>query len=110
MSEAVTDDQQEAFAEVGRDLLSYELETLADELHVEFTRAAQKACDADEITESDARQLANAIERADSFVDSFYQACPDAERSPEIAELLSPEEMQEITEEKAVYEKPADNE
>ena len=98
MSETVADDQEQAFAAVGRDLLSYELETIADELHVEFTRAARKARKADEITESDARQLADAIERADSFVDSFYQVCPDAERPPEIANLLSTEELQEITE------------
>ncbi|WP_323677588.1 hypothetical protein [Halorubellus sp. PRR65] len=97
MTDDSDDDQLRAFAEVGRDLLSFELETMADELYYELRKASTKARNVDRITEADARRLAHAMERADMFVDAFYDACPEADRPPAIEDLVSTEELQEIT-------------
>jgi hypothetical protein len=97
MTDDPDDDQLRAFAEVGRDLLSFELETAADDLHYEFRKASKKARNTDRITEDDARRLAGAMERADMFVDAFYDACPEADRPPAVEDLVSAEELQEIT-------------
>jgi hypothetical protein len=37
------------------------------------------------------------MERADMFVDAFYDACPEADRPPAVEDLVSAEELQEIT-------------
>lgn len=92
------DEQRRAFAAVGRELLAFELQTAADDLHVEFNRAARKAQEADRITEDDAHQLLDAIERAGRFVDSFYDACPEADRPPAVEDVLSEDELQSVFE------------
>ncbi|ELY77238.1 hypothetical protein [Natrinema gari] len=97
MTDDPDNDQVRAFAEVGRDLLSFELETAADDLYYEFRKASKKARNADRITETDARRLAHAMERADMFVDAFYDVCPEADRPPTIEDLVSVEELQQIT-------------
>lgn len=54
MTNDCDDDHLCAFAEVGRDLLSFELERSADDLEYEFSRALKKARNDDHIIESDA--------------------------------------------------------
>lgn len=97
MTDGTDDDQLQALAEVGRDLLSFELERSADDLQYEFRKASKKARNGDRITEDDARRLADAMEGADMFVDAFYDACPEDDRLPAIEDLVSVEELQEIT-------------
>ncbi|AFO59243.1 MULTISPECIES: hypothetical protein [unclassified Natrinema] len=97
MADDSDDDQIQALAGVGRDLLSFELEAAAANLYYEFQKASKKARNADRITEADAQRLAHAIERADMFVDGLYDACPEADRPPAVEDLLSGEELQEIT-------------
>ncbi|RZH67127.1 hypothetical protein [Natrinema altunense] len=96
----MTDDeqQQRALAAVGREVLAFELETIADDLHVEFNRAAKAVQNADRITEDDVQAVQHTLERADMFVDTLYDACPNAERPPRLAELMTREEGIEVTE------------
>lgn len=94
--------QRNAFAAVGRDLLSYELEAVGGDVYRECNRASRKIRDGDRITEQDVRQFADVINRADMLVDAFYDACPEAERPPKTDDMLTVGELLEITERNAV--------
>jgi len=91
-------EQDEAWADVGRSVLSYQFEQLGDELQVEFSKAARKAKNEDTIEAGDVRRLYKTLANARSMVDELAKIPEDFERARGLEEVLPPDQIQEILE------------
>ncbi|WP_098728308.1 hypothetical protein [Natrinema sp. CBA1119] len=97
------DDQQNGWAEIGRTLLATHLQQTADELQTAFTDVSRKAMNEDEtVTGEDVRRLSHKLEDANSLVDKLAKVPANYEHPPRARDLLSPEALQELTEQHEV--------
>jgi len=84
---------------VGRSLLAYQFQQIADELHTEFVKASEKTSTDERVTGHDVERLYNKLERAQAIVDEFAKVPEDYDRPKRIENMLPPEELQAIVEE-----------
>lgn len=91
-----SDEQRNRLADVGRELLAERLDILASEIAMEMRTASQRVRHADELTAADAERLRDVFSRAEMVLDYFHDAVPEAERPPEVAELMDQEELDEV--------------